>query len=107
MRSPGEYNTRLEWLVQSKEQDAIGQFIESFTGGSYLWALMENQSSSFGTQYRADKTSQTFTARIRQKPTIKAKDRLTDTRTNETWAIESLYYDFAEDETVCDLRREP
>ncbi|WP_020469511.1 head-tail adaptor protein [Zavarzinella formosa] len=106
MKSPGDYDTSFEWLVCSQTQDSTGQMLQTFSSNGFLWGSMDSVSSNLASQFGARKTTQNSTIRIRQKPGLSAKDRLTDTRVNEVWTIESLYYDWQEDATICDMRKE-
>lgn len=84
----GNYPDRLMWQVRNIEKDEIGQDVESFGDADTLWCRVDYTNGRRQKDYGATQTGAAVTIYIRNYPTVKALDRLTDGTT--TFIIDNL-----------------
>lgn len=99
----GEYSEFYAWSVRSlATADGYSEKPDAYTASGNLWGTpAEDTTSGTETQSESEQQVTTATIRLRNYPTVKPLDRLTDSL-GRVWRINHHYR--GANETVCDVR---
>ena len=102
MSTTAKYPIPFTWnKYTSSARDAFNQAVDTYPSQGTLWGSLEDQSSNRGHNFGGPQTSKSATVRLRQFPAVSPKDYLVNSRTGVTYHVDSLYQDWAANETVC------
>lgn len=96
---------RFEWLKMERTAEGNGGSPKTYTSQGYLWGKITLDSAAETEIYRATRTTVYGTVTLRNFPEVSMKDRLVFVNRNQTYLIDGVREDFANNATICDVRR--
>ena len=91
MNPAATYNRRFAWSVRSLGgPNTFGKKPDVYTPSGYLWGAFEDHTSGTRRFMETDQADPRATVRLRNYPTVRPLDRLTDEQFGDVWEVREV-----------------